>query len=89
MNIITQSGGDSFHGSLFEFWRNNILNANDFLTNASTNPPFGRGSNGKAKRAPFDTTTSVARLAVQSISQFRRGEWQHVHQAEKNVLLLL
>ncbi len=53
VNIITRSGGDSFHGSLFEFWRNDILNANDFLTNASTNPPFGRESNGKAKRAPF------------------------------------
>ena len=53
VNIITRSGGESFHGSLFEFWRNDILNANDFLTNASTNPPFGREANGKARRAPF------------------------------------
>jgi hypothetical protein len=53
VNIITRSGGDSFHGSLFEFVRNERLNANDFLTNASTNPPFGRDSSGKAKRSPF------------------------------------
>jgi hypothetical protein len=53
VNIITRSGGDDFHGSLFEFVRNDRLNANDFLTNASTNPPFGRDSNGKAKRGPF------------------------------------
>jgi hypothetical protein len=53
VNIITRSGGGSFHGSLFEFVRNERLNANDFLTNASTNPPFGRDSNGKAKRSPF------------------------------------
>ncbi len=53
VNVITRSGGNEFHGSLFEFVRNNILNANDFLTNASTNPPCGRESNGKAKRCPF------------------------------------
>jgi Carboxypeptidase regulatory-like domain len=53
VNIITRSGGDSFHGSLFEFVRNDILNANDFLTNSTNTPPFGRESNGKAKRAPF------------------------------------
>ena len=53
VNIITRSGGEAFHGSLFEFVRNERLNANDFLTNASANPPFGRDSNGKAKRSPF------------------------------------
>ncbi len=53
VNIITRSGGQDFHGSLFEFWRNEKLNANDFLTNSALNPPFGRESNGKAKRSPF------------------------------------
>ncbi len=53
VNIITRSGGDSFHGSLFEFVRNERLNANDFLSNANANPPFGRDSSGKAKRSPF------------------------------------
>jgi hypothetical protein len=53
VNIVTRSGGDSFHGSLFEFWRNEKLNANDFLLNTVTNPAFGREANGKAKRSPF------------------------------------
>jgi hypothetical protein len=53
VNVITRSGGDDFHGSLFEFVRNERLNANDFLTNANPNPPFGRDSNGNAKRSPF------------------------------------
>jgi hypothetical protein len=53
INVITRSGGQQFHGSLFEFVRNERLNANDFLSNSSTNPAFGRESNGKAKRAPF------------------------------------
>ena len=56
INVVTRGGGDQFHGSLFEFVRNDKLNANDFISNRSTsvaNPPFGRESNGKAKRAPF------------------------------------
>lgn len=54
VNVITRSGGNEFHGSLFEFVRNDRLNANDFLTNATTaNPPCGREANGKAKRCPF------------------------------------
>src|SRR6266511_1801761 len=53
INIVTRSGGNEFHGSLFEFVRNERLNANDFLSNTVTNPPFGRESNGKAKRTPF------------------------------------
>jgi hypothetical protein len=53
VNIITRSGGNEFHGSLFEFVRNERLNANDFITNSLANPTFGRDSNGKAKRSPF------------------------------------
>src|SRR5919112_1299888 len=53
VNVITRSGGSEFHGTLYEFVRNERLNANDFLTNASTAPPCGRDSNGRAKRCPF------------------------------------
>src|SRR5207302_897020 len=53
INVITRAGGNQFHGTLFEFVRNDKLNANDFLSNSATNPPFGRESNGKARRAPF------------------------------------
>jgi hypothetical protein len=53
VNLVTRAGGEKFHGSIYEFLRNDALNANDFLTNSLTNPPFGRDANGKAKRAPF------------------------------------
>ncbi|HJY30829.1 MAG TPA: TonB-dependent receptor [Pyrinomonadaceae bacterium] len=53
INVVTRGGGEDFHGSFYEFVRNDKLNANDFISNRSTNPPFGRESNGKAKRAPF------------------------------------
>ncbi len=53
VNVITRSGGDKFHGSAFEFIRNEAFNANSFLNNAVTAPQFGRDENGKAKRPPF------------------------------------
>jgi hypothetical protein len=53
INVVTRGGGDQFHGSVFEFVRNERLNANDFISNRAINPAFGRESNGKAKRAPF------------------------------------
>jgi len=33
VNIITKSGTNDFHGTLFEFFRNEALNANDFFFN--------------------------------------------------------
>jgi|HubBroStandDraft_6_1064221.scaffolds.fasta_scaffold00321_12 hypothetical protein len=33
VSVITKVGGDAFHGTIFEFVRNNILNANDFFRN--------------------------------------------------------
>ena len=53
VNVVTRSGSAKFHGSVFEFIRNEAFNANNFLINATATPPFGRDSNGKAKRPPF------------------------------------
>jgi hypothetical protein len=31
VNVVTKSGTNQFHGDVFEFFRNNVLNANDFF----------------------------------------------------------
>ncbi|MGA8767948.1 MAG: carboxypeptidase-like regulatory domain-containing protein, partial [Candidatus Acidiferrales bacterium] len=50
VNVTTKSGTNEFHGSGFEFFRNTVLNANDFFlkqAQAANNPPVN-------ERAPFD-----------------------------------
>jgi hypothetical protein len=38
MNIITKGGSNQYHGTLFEFFRNDALDANDYFANTLTNP---------------------------------------------------
>lgn len=38
INLATKSGGNAFHGSVYEYLRNKVLNANDFFNNASGQP---------------------------------------------------
>jgi len=51
VNVITKSGGAAYHGDLYEFFRNDKLNANSFTSNRTH--PLGIDENGKARRAPF------------------------------------
>jgi hypothetical protein len=37
VNAITRSGTNSFHGGLYEFWRNQILDANEWFNKANGN----------------------------------------------------
>lgn len=53
INLVTKGGGNDFHGSLFEFFRNDKLNANDWFSNQAgiKRPPlrynnFGGNFNG-------------------------------------------
>jgi Carboxypeptidase regulatory-like domain/TonB-dependent Receptor Plug Domain len=38
VNVVTRGGSNEFHGSLFEFFRNEALNANDFFYNRDRRP---------------------------------------------------
>ncbi|HEX8197035.1 MAG TPA: carboxypeptidase regulatory-like domain-containing protein [Pyrinomonadaceae bacterium] len=52
VNVVTRSGTSEFHGSLYEFVRNERFNANDFFSNQTS--PVGKDpESGKARRRPF------------------------------------
>jgi Carboxypeptidase regulatory-like domain/TonB dependent receptor len=38
ISVITKTGGDNFHATIFEFLRNNVLNASDFFLNKTGQP---------------------------------------------------
>jgi hypothetical protein len=48
INVTLRSGSNQFHGTAYEFVRNDILSANNFFNNL--NAPLGKDENGKAKR---------------------------------------
>jgi hypothetical protein len=50
--IVTQSGSNALHGSLYEFLRNNSFDARNFFDGASA-PPFQRNQFGAAIGAPI------------------------------------
>ena len=38
VTLVTKTGSNALHGDVFEFWRNDVLNANDFFFNQNSVP---------------------------------------------------
>jgi hypothetical protein len=55
INLTTKSGTNQFHGSLYEFIRNKVLNANDFFDNRNgvPRPPFTQNQFGVNAGGPI------------------------------------
>ena len=67
MNAVTKSGGNEFHGSLFEFLRNQKLNARNFFANGV--PPFKRNQFGATLGGPVHRNRTFFFLAWQTTYQ--------------------
>jgi hypothetical protein len=72
VTIVTQSGSNQFHGSVYEFLRNNIFDAPNYFDQGSA-PPFRRNQFGGAAGGPIkkDKTFIFANY---------EGLRQHLHQ---------
>jgi len=53
INVLTKSGSNEFHGSLFEFVQNTILNANDWGNTVTDTPPLHRNRFGGTIGGPI------------------------------------
>ena len=52
VSIVTQSGTNQWHGSVYEFLRNNALDARNFFDAGSSAPPFKRNQFGVSAGGP-------------------------------------
>jgi hypothetical protein len=53
VNVVTKSGSDDFHGSAFEFFRNDVLNAHGFSFQPTPKPPFKQNQFGGTLGGPI------------------------------------
>jgi hypothetical protein len=53
VNVVTMSGTNQFHGDVFEFIRNSALDARNFFSVLSSEPPFKRNQFGGAAGGPI------------------------------------
>ena len=53
VSIVTQSGTNQWHGSVYEFLRNNALDARNFFDASSSAPPFNRNQFGVSVGGPI------------------------------------
>ena len=72
VTIVTQSGSNQFHGSVYEFLRNNIFDAPNYFDVASA-PPFRRNQFGGAAGGPIKKDKTF-------IFGNYEGLRQHLHQ---------
>jgi Carboxypeptidase regulatory-like domain len=44
ISVVTRSGTNAFHGTLFEYFRNDVLDANDWFNGYTNNPPLPKAA---------------------------------------------
>jgi hypothetical protein len=73
IKFATRSGGNEFHGSLYEYHRNTALNSNYWFTNRDSTPynvKTARFCDGRAAGEPYDPDKCNAPRAANLFNQF-------------------
>jgi hypothetical protein len=87
VTVVTQSGTNALHGTLFEFLRNSALDSRSFFTQTSFTPPFRQNQFGGALGGPlkknrlflfgnyegFRQAETLSSISVVPDSQVRQG----------------
>ncbi len=85
LNATVKSGTNQFHGSLYEFWRNDILEANSFINNAV------REGKPRQRYNLFGATAGgpvyIPKLYDGRNRTFVFGSWEGIRQADPTSLL--
>jgi hypothetical protein len=53
INVVTKSGTNNWHGSVYEFFRNTVLNAHGFTFQPTSKPPFNQNQFGGTLGGPI------------------------------------
>jgi len=73
VSIATRSGGNEFHGELFEFLRNDVFDARNFFTFTSTEPPpFKRNQFGGQLGGPLVKEKAFFFFSYEGLRQRQR-----------------
>jgi|HubBroStandDraft_6_1064221.scaffolds.fasta_scaffold02964_4 hypothetical protein len=68
INVLTKSGTNNFHGSLFEYWRDSALNANNWNSTLAT-PPLRRNQFGATLGGPIIKDKTFVFATYQGLRQ--------------------
>ena len=71
INLVTRSGTNSYHGGLYEFWRNQILDANDWFSDQAGSPiaPLRRNQFGGTFGGPIKKNRTFFFVDYEGIRQ--------------------
>jgi hypothetical protein len=75
VNVATRSGGAEYHGELFEFLRNDALDARNFFTlNSSRPPPFKRNQFGGSFGGPIVKKKAYFLASYEGLRQSQKSD---------------
>ena len=88
INVTMRSGGNQFHGTAYEFVRNDILSANNFFNNLNRHARQGRERQGEARRDALQPLRRDVRRPGRAAA-LRPGRQAALDRARPQLLLFL